>query len=496
MPLNLSNREQNSGHLFYNRRLRAAITRFSVRMKHDDRKQQAALALSVVFVVLACGWMALLGVMKPAGLTGSSPIVGNRDTGALYAKVDGRLHPALNLTSARLVTGSAAAPAWVKAGEIAKYPTGPLIGIPGIPDDVTVSGDPVSAWAVCDTAAKTGTGGGPTVTAIAGRLAPAGRAEPMRADQAVLAAHRGATYLIWNGKRSRIDTFDRSVTLNLGLDPATTRPVEISTALFDAMPAAEPLVIPPVPEAGSPSRWLAGSVVGRVLQTRDAAGSVSGLYVLLPNGIQKITPFVAELLRTADSHGSAVPQLIAPDALVRIPAVDVLRVDFYPTGKLSFVDTAASPVTCVSWTKGGGDPQAAVVLFTGRGLPTPADLDGHIVDLVRDSRGPDSVEAQQTLVLPGAANFVASTGGGVIADSRESLFWVSPQGVRYGIERDPATLTALAIDPDRAVQAPWPILRTFAAGPAINRADALLARDSIAPAGPGQILPGSERGEG
>ena len=30
MPLNLSNRDQNSGHLFYNRRLRAAITLFSV----------------------------------------------------------------------------------------------------------------------------------------------------------------------------------------------------------------------------------------------------------------------------------------------------------------------------------------------------------------------------------------------------------------------------------------------------------------------------------
>lgn len=35
MPLNLSNRDQNSGHLFYNRRLRAAITRFSVRMRHE-----------------------------------------------------------------------------------------------------------------------------------------------------------------------------------------------------------------------------------------------------------------------------------------------------------------------------------------------------------------------------------------------------------------------------------------------------------------------------
>jgi hypothetical protein len=74
VPLNLSNRDQNSGHLFYNRRLRAAITRFSVRMKHDDRKQQAAVALSIVLVLIGLGWMALLHVMKPAGLVGQSAI--------------------------------------------------------------------------------------------------------------------------------------------------------------------------------------------------------------------------------------------------------------------------------------------------------------------------------------------------------------------------------------------------------------------------------------
>ena len=151
MPLNLSNRDQNSGHLFYNRRLRSAITRFSVRMKHDDRKQQAALALSVVFVMLGCGWMALLHLVKPAGLVGQSSIVGNRDTGALYAKIDGRLHPALNLISARLATGAAASPTWVTSAEIGRYPTGPMIGIPGIPDDLAISHNPLSAWAVCDT---------------------------------------------------------------------------------------------------------------------------------------------------------------------------------------------------------------------------------------------------------------------------------------------------------------------------------------------------------
>lgn len=487
MPLNLSNRDQSSGHMFYNRRLRAAITRFSVRMKHDDRKQQAALALSVVFVLLGCGWMALLNVMKPAGLAGQSAIVGNRDTGALYARIDGRLHPALNLVSARLATGSPAGPAWVTTREIAKHPTGPLIGIPGVPDELTIPGNPLSAWTVCDTAAAVGSGGSATVTAIAGELS-GDRARPMAPSQALLATHRGSTHLIWNGRRSRIDPADRSLTFNLGLDPAATRPVEMSNALFDAIPATEPLVVPTIPDSGRPSRVIPGSVVGRVLQSRDASGGVSGFYVLLPNGVQRVTAFVADLLRTADSHGAMAPQLIAPDTLIGIPEVEVLDVDFYPTGKLEFVDTGANPVSCLSWRKLSTDPQATVTLLNGPGLPSPQHLDSHIVALVRDDRGTESVEAQRTLVLPGAARFVATTSAAIAADSRESLYWVSPQGVRYGVEREDTTLRALGLSPDRAVQAPWPLLRIFAAGPAIARADALLARDAIDPGGPATRL--------
>lgn len=489
MPLNLSNRDQNSGHLFYARRLRAAITRFSVRMRHDDRKQQAAFALSVVFVLLGCGWMALLNFVKPAGLVGQSAIVGNRDTGALYARIDGRLYPALNLTSARLATGSPSSPTWVKANQIDKYPTGPMVGIPGIPDDLAVSATARSAWTLCDTAAARGSGGNPVVTAIAGDLTGGGRAEPIEESHAVLAFHDNGTYLIWNGQRTKIDPADRSVTFNLGLDPGKTRPVEISTALFDAMPASEPLVVPRIPEAGTPSRWLPGSVVGRVLETQDANGEVSGFYVLLPGGVQEITAFVADLLRTADSQGTATPQLVAPDKLVNIPEVQLLNVGFYPTGKLNFVDTDANPVTCVNWMKDSTDRQATITFISGRGLPTPESLDSHIVSLVRNSNDPGSVEAQQTLVLPGAAIFAASTSGAVEADTRESLYWVSPQGVRYGIEWDQATLQALALDPSRAVQAPWPILRAFAAGPAISRPSALLARDTIEPGGSAATAP-------
>ena len=78
MPLSLSNRDQNSGHLFYNRRLRAATTRFSARMKHDDRKQTAAIVLSMVLVAIGAGWMMLLNVLKPTGVVrADSAIIGD-----------------------------------------------------------------------------------------------------------------------------------------------------------------------------------------------------------------------------------------------------------------------------------------------------------------------------------------------------------------------------------------------------------------------------------
>lgn len=492
MPLNLSNRDQNSGHLFYNRRLRAAITRFSVRMKHDDRKQQAAVALSIVLVLIGVGWMALLHVMKPSGLIGQSAIIGDRDTGAVYAKINGRLYPALNLTSARLAVGNAATPSWVKASEIAKYPTGPMIGIPGAPDSLPITSSTMSAWSVCDTAATRGSGTAPVVTSIAGQLSPFGRSTAMGPAQAVLATHKGATYVIWKGQRSRIDPTDRSVTFNLGLDPGVTHPIEISNALFDTTPSTEPLVLPAIPEAGSPSRWLSGATVGSVLETRDASGAVNGFYVLLPGGVQKITSFVADLLRTGDSQGSTTPTLVAPDKLIHIPVVDVLDVDYYPSGKMEFVDTTANPVTCVGWEKQSGDPEARITIFTGRGLPVPISMDSRLVPLVRDDRDPNSAEANQTLVLPGAANFIATTSGEARSDSRESLYWFSPQGVRYGIQSDQRTLQALGLDPRYAAQAPWPIVRTFAAGPAISRDAALVARDALSEGGAVAPIPDSD----
>lgn len=410
MPLSLSNRDQNSGHLFYNRRLRAATTRFSVRMKHDDRKQTAALALSMVLVAIAAGWMMLLNVLKPTGIVGDSAIIGDRDSGALYARIDGRLYPALNLTSARLATGTAGQPTWVKPAEIAKYPTGPLVGIPGAPAAMPVNRGAVSAWAVCDTAGRPRSADKPVVTSIAGPITGGGRATHLRDDAGLLVTFDGSTYVIWGGKRSQIDPTNRAVTLSLGLDPGVTSPIQISRALFDGLPATEPLRVPAVPEAGTPSTWVPGARVGSVLQAQTAGGG-SQFYVLLPDGVQKISSFVADLLRSANSYGAAAPRVVTPDVLVHTPQVTSLPVEYYPAGRLNFVDTAADPTTCVSWEKASTDPQARVAVYNGRGLPVPPSMDSRIVRLVRDDRAPASVVATQVLVLPGAANFVTSTSG-------------------------------------------------------------------------------------
>ncbi|BBY55953.1 type VII secretion protein EccB [Mycobacterium koreense] len=476
MPLTLSNRDQNSGHLFYHRRLVAAITRFSVRMRHDDRKQQAAVALSLVFVMIGVGWMTLLHWLKPAGLIGDAAVLGNRDTGQIYARLDGRLYPALNLTSARLAVAAPTDPTWVTAAEIARYPTGPLIGIPGAPDELTTTAPGVVTWSVCDTAHPQ-SAHPPTVTSIAGDLPAGDRSRVLGADEALLVGHGEDTYVLWAGHRARLDPGDRALTFTLGLDPDHVAAVALSTALFDAIPAAGALVVPTVPDAGAPSRWVPGATVGTVLATRDVTDAVTGLYVLLGDGVQPVSRFVADLLATA--AGGSTPRMIDAGLLVRIPTVEVLDVADYPPSRLQFVDPDANPVTCLSWRRAPGDPAATVTVRSGRGLPAAADEDRRVVTLVRNDRAPGSVEADRTLLLPGAARFVATTSAAVGADTRESLYWLSPQGVRFGIGWDPVTLRALALDPADAAPAPWPLLRTFAAGPALSRADALVARDTV-----------------
>src|ERR1700761_6507720 len=175
MALNLTSRLQVTAHYFWNRRNAAALSHHGVRLDYDpEQRRIAALILGFVLTLVAIALAALMAYIKPAGQVGSSAILADRDTGAVYVLVDGRLHPALNLVSARLIAGENSRPTFVKAPELSKYPQGPIVGIVGAPPQMPIRTALQSDWAVCATAPKaTPTASAaeqPVVTAIAGPL--------------------------------------------------------------------------------------------------------------------------------------------------------------------------------------------------------------------------------------------------------------------------------------------------------------------------------------
>ncbi|KPN47688.1 type VII secretion protein EccB [Mycobacterium intracellulare] len=498
MALNLTSRLQVTAHYFWNRRNAAALSHHGVRLDYDpEQRRLSALILGYTLTVLAIALAALMAYIKPAGQVGKSAILANRDTGALYVMVDGRLHPALNLTSARLISGNAANPTFVKSAELDKYPQGPTVGIVGAPTEMPLHTGLDSQWAVCDTApsatATASAGQSPTVTAIAGPLTLGRRSAPLAMPNALLATHNDKTFVIWDGHRSEIDLGNKAVALSLGVDSAAPKPIPMSTALYDAIPATDPLVIPAVPGAGQTAPWDLGrgAVVGSVLSVHDVQ-QVGGeaLFVVLPDGVQHISPFVASLLRAANSFGDLAPVVVTPDRLAPIPVVGSLPVSYYPSTRLHLVDTTVNATTCLAWAKGATDRAAKVAVLSGQGLPVAADGDERLVHLVDDARNdPGGAEADQVYLGRGATNLVMTTNADPGSVSRDALWWISEQGVRYGIALDDSALRALGIATASARQAPWVLIRAFAPGPALSREDALTQHDSLAPAGGAEALP-------
>src|ERR1700687_6199347 len=234
MALNLTSRLQVTAHYFWNRRNAAALSHHGVRLDYDpEQRRMAALILGFVLTVLALALALLRGYLKPAGQVDKSQILADRDSSQIYVMVDGRLHPALNLTSARLIAGEDANPTFVKAAELDKYPQGPVVGIVGAPTQMPIRTGLDSQWALCDTSpsatATTSAGRAPIVTAIAGPLQVGRRSAPLAMPNAILGRHDDTTFVVWDGHRSDIDPADKAVVLALGVDSAAPQAVPMST---------------------------------------------------------------------------------------------------------------------------------------------------------------------------------------------------------------------------------------------------------------------------
>jgi type VII secretion protein EccB len=463
----LTTKVQVSGWRFLLRRLEHAIVRRDTRM-FDDPLQfySRSVALGVLVSVLIVVGALAMAFFKPQGKLGGGNLFVDRSTNQLYLTVSGELHPVYNLTSARLVLGNPADPETVKSGELNRLRKGQSIGIPGAPYATPVTSGSSSVWALCDTVTKAASINPTVQTAlIAIPLVIDSSIDPVLPQEALLASYQGKDWIVTATGRHATDLGDRALTSAMGI-PVTAKSTPISTDMFNALPDAGSWQLPPIPNAGSPNSLGLPEdlVIGSVFQIHAHSGPK--YFVVLPDGVAPVNANTAAALRAAQSHGLVAPPSVVPSLVVRIP--ERVYPSPLPDEPIKIVSRPEDPTLCWTWERNAGDQAPKTTVLTGRHLPISPSAMG---------TGIKQIQGMSTVYVDGGKYVQVQS-----PDPRygESLYYVDPQGVRYGL---PDAQTAAALGLTSPKTAPWEIVRLLVDGPVLSKDAALLEHDTL-PADP------------
>lgn len=461
----LTTKVQVSGWRFLLRRVEHAIVRRDTRM-FDDPLQfySRAVFAGIVITVLICLGAALLAYFKPLGKRSGDSLLVDRTTNQLYVVLPdtGQLRPVYNLTSARLILGNSNNPVAVKSQELDSMPKGQPLGIPGAPYATPVAAAPASQWSLCDTVIQPESVA-PTVetSVLITELALDGSVAPIRANQGMLISYEDEDWLITESGRHAIDLSDRAVTSAVGI-PVTARSTPISEGLFNALPNAGPWRLPGIPGSGAPNSvgLPPQLVIGSVFKTVTESGEQN--FVVLPNGVAKANDTTAAALRATNSYGLVSPPSMEPSAVAQIP--ERVYDSPLPDKPMDIVLRQDVPALCWSWQREPGDQAPKTTVIAGRRLPLPeSQLNTGIKQITRDA----------TVHISGGQYIRLQS-----PDPRfgESLYYIDPQGVRYGLP-DEDTASKLGLSSPRT--APWQVVSLLVDGPVLSKEAALVEHDTL-----------------
>lgn len=489
MPAQVTTRAQVNGYRFVLRRLEHALIRGDSRMIHDPmRGQMRALMVGMVVAVLITGAAGVLAFFKPAPNFGDSTIMLSKSHGEMFVRIGDRLHPVLNLASARLIAGKSDPPKEVDDKFLNTVARGPMVGIVGAPSGIG-SGDDMatSSWTVCDTTQLPSAGdpgGAPTVetTVLANDPVLGSDIRAASPQQTILTSAGGTTFLIYDGVRAAIDPADPILHSALRLGDTKIR--EISPGLLNSFPLVDPIVPIVIAGIGEPTTYLPATYrVGSVLKTVDSRGEQ--LYVVLPDGLQPVSAATADIIRYGNPQSPTVadPVGVSPAVISAASVVHTLAVDRYPAESPHFVPADSDRVVCMSWQRGNSSAEPTTALLVGQRLPLPNDAQPLRL-ATADGGGPGLDDAY---LKPGTGEYVRATGGEPDSRAAGQLFYVSDLGLRLHI-KDLPTATALGVvgakEPGSTTEipesAPWPVLSLLPAGPELSQQAALIAHDGFA----------------
>jgi ESX secretion system ATPase EccB len=431
VPAAPSTQAQVQAYRFGRRRLDSALQNGDPLPPIDpNRRTRVGLFVGLGIVAVLVLASAIYGLIRPQRTVGDAAIVRDRDSGAIYVVRDRRLYPALNLTSALLAAGSASGRVAVKtvdAAALRGYGRGPLIGIPGAPDSVVSHADLLPArWSACDA--------GGSATALVG-VAVQGQLSP---DQALLVRSPDRAYfLLTRSARVPIST-DSRVLRALGVDVAQARPM--SAGLLNTIPALPPVDLPVVPAAGrSPSYDLDRRPIGSVVRVNRAAST--DYYLLLNDGVQRITPLMADLVRFS-YPASAQISTVTPSDIGAVPATRAPLAMSALRSAPTVVPSAR--VVCASW-------QGRWTVSTHARLPLPSDAS----------------PVGSVYVPPGRGAVVTAVGR---AQSTATRYLITDEGIRFPVP-DESVLRTLGLG-GTAHAVPSALVALLPLGPVLDPAKA------------------------
>ncbi|WP_224392191.1 type VII secretion protein EccB [Pseudonocardia sp. ICBG1293] len=409
-------RDQVDAHRFGVRRMEAALVRADPVPLHEQiRSQRRAVFAGVLVGLLALGVAALLARVDPATDWRSRALVQGQRSGVLYAVVRdpasaALLVPVPDPVAGRLVLaahgrddGAAAVPVPVPDDALAAAPRTAPAAVPGTVG-VLLDGVPVPpAWAVCDTRGE-GPGTG-TTTVLAGSLGPV-PAGPRPA--VLLTAEGGATYLVHDGARHRLDPADRDALDGLGLLGAPVR--RVGDGLLSAVPEGAPLRVPtpePTPVAGLGRN---GDVV-----RSQSLGAGATYFLVADGGLARIPVTLADAVRSRT--GQAEPATLPPGRVDDVPQTQVPGAEAWPVARAEVAEVP--PALCATWREGRRE------LVTGAEEPV---VPGAV--RVRLAGADDSGPALDAVVLPGTGPGPLRTGSADTGDGDGGTRWLLADTVR------------------------------------------------------------------
>ncbi len=435
------------------------------------RRLGMSLFASVIVGMIVLAVVGVYGFINPSGgKPAENDIVIERESGARYVYIEGRLHPVLNFTSARLIVGSPSPSVRTMSHKsLVNLPVGPPVGIRDAPDPPPPKKNLVGLpWNVCGVRV---TGAGEAAAQLVIGRTPSGGVT--LGDDALLvstsAGNELPLYLLWHDHRLRITERTTLTALEL----ASVTPMRIDRAQLDAVAAGPDLAALKLPGAGQPSPK---KVAGATAEIGTVYRSGQQNYVLTSKGLATIGAASTALLT---ANGKPVVQISASQAAQAFDPAPI-EPEGFPQAKPKIRAETGGSTVCVQFGAAAGGAQTPALSLFGPGSEQ--------LTLDPDRTTPRGGTTADQVTLAEGHGALAQALPGADSTATGTVYLITDQGIRYPLKDggDVKALPALGYEGAKPVGVPASLLSLVPLGPTL---DPVAARQFIGAATPAPAAP-------